>query len=82
MSLSDKIEVAEEFPALADVIHEAEVKEFIQKRNNQLDDFISDILDLIEITNDDKPFLIMKMRRLCKAHKEELNKEAGEKLIK
>lgn len=56
-----------------------DIKEFIKKRNSQLDDFISDIIDLIEIT-DGKEDLLAKMKRLCEAHKEELNKEAGDKL--
>lgn len=79
MSLSEFI-WDNEYSGYGENIPAKNVKEFIQKRNNQLDDFSADIIALIEINNFGKEDLLKKMRRLCKAHKEELNKEAGEKL--
>lgn len=42
---------------------------------DELKDFERDIIDLIEINHSDKKNLIIKMKRLCKAHRKYILKE-------
>ena len=65
-----------------DLIKVKDVKEFIKLRDNQINDFQNDIIALIEINNYGKTDLLKKMKRLCIAHKKELDKLAGDKLLK
>ena len=56
------------------------VKEFIKIVEEENDDFGKDIISLIEINNYGKDDLIIKMKRLIKAHRNERDKIAGSKL--
>ena len=60
-----------------DVLFPKDVKEFIKRRDKQVDDMYLDILALIETHKGTKQELIVKMNRLCLEHRIELNKLAG-----
>ena len=62
------------------VIREEKVKEFIKLTEKENDDFSKDIIELIEINDYGKDDLISKMKRLIKAHRNERDKLAGDKL--
>ncbi len=57
-----------------------DVKEFIRLTEEENKDFETDIISLIEINDYGKEDLIAKIKRLCKAHREERDKLAGDKL--
>ncbi len=60
--------------------YETDIEEFIERVEEENSDFKADIIALIELNDDGKEDLIAKIRRLCKAHKEERDKLAGAKL--
>lgn len=88
-SLSDKIyKYAPGAVRCPDTIAVEDAKEKIQNAQRRIEDedndFKEDIIALIEINNYGKEDLIVKMRRLCKAHNEEKSKifkeEFGEEI--
>ena len=62
-------------------VHTPNIKEFIKRQEKENKDLEEDIIDLTEISDYNKEDLILKIKRLCKAHKEERDKLAGKKLI-
>ena len=57
-----------------------DIKEFIKRTEEENSDLQDDIFDLVEIEHDQAD-LEIKLHRLFKAHKEERDKLAGDKLI-
>ncbi len=81
MSLSDKICCdCEKCKAGGMLIPVKDLKQAIKELKEEDKDWIEDIIALIEINNYGKKDLLVKMKRLCKAHMDEKKKIFGDKL--
>ena len=79
-NLSDYIENLRNDVRSSEAIRVDKVKEFIKWQEQDDDDWVEDIIDLIEINVEGKKDLIRKMRMLCKFQREEKRKLIGENL--